>query len=196
VDARIVIDESVLKGKPRGPHLVVTPYPTRYVAPWKLSDGTEVLLRPIRPEDEPLIGELLATVSEKTLRMRFLGNVRTFDHDALVRFVNNDYDREMAIVAEVTRGKKKHIIGVGRLIGDADRGSGEFSALVHDDYQGKGLGFKLIDVIIGIAQEKGFTEIHGDISSDNCPMLNLVQDLGFALGNREDGVTSVRLALT
>jgi acetyltransferase len=195
VDARIVIDESVLKGKPKGPHLVVSPYPARYTTPWKLNDGTEVLLRPIRPEDESMIAELLATVSEKTLRMRFLGQVRTFDHDALVRFVNNDYDREMAIVAEVTRAKKKHIIGVGRLIGDADRGSGEFSVLVHDDYQSKGLGFKLVDVIIGIAQEKGFHEIHGDILSDNRPMLSLVQDLGFALVSREDGVTAVRLSL-
>ena len=55
VDARIIIDQSVLDGKPDSPHLVITPYPTRFVTPWKLADGTEVLLRPIRPEDEPMI---------------------------------------------------------------------------------------------------------------------------------------------
>ncbi len=195
VDARIVIDEYVLKGKPRGPHMVVTPYPTRYTAPWRLTDGTEVLLRPIRPEDEPMIAELLATVSEKTLRMRFLGNVRHFDHDSLVRFVNIDYDREMAIVAEYTQGKKKRIIGVGRLIGDPDRGCGEFSALIHDDFQGRGLGFKLVDMIIGIAQDKGFEAIDGHISADNHPMLGVAQDLGFTLEGREDGVVTVKLAL-
>ena len=115
----------------------------------------------------------------------------------LVRFTNIDYDREMAIVAELTRGKKKRIIGVGRLIGEpGPRLAASSPSLVHDDFQGNGLGFKLIDVIIGIAQEKGFREIHGYISSDNCPMLNLVQDLGFTLEGREDGVTAVRLILT
>ncbi len=195
VDARIVIDESVLAGKPNAPHMVVSPYPTRYTAPWRLNDGTEVLLRPIRPEDEPMIAELLETVSEKTLRMRFLGSARSFDHADLVRFTNIDYDREMAIIAELTAGKKKRIIGVGRLIGDPDRGCGEFSALIHDEFQGRGLGFKLVDMIIGIAQDKGFVEIDGHISADNRPMLGVAQDLGFTLTGREDGVVSVKLQL-
>ena len=195
VDARIVIDEAELKGTSKSPHLVVTPYPTRYTAPWRLTDGTEVLLRPIRPEDEPMIAELLELVSEKTLRQRFLQVVSGFDHESLVRFTNIDYDREIAIVAELTKGRKKHIIGVGRLIGDSDRGSAEFSALIRDDFQGRGLGFKLVDTIIGIAQEKGFDDLSGHISSDNARMLNLVEDLGFTTDHREDGVTVVRLAL-
>jgi acetyltransferase len=195
VDARIVIDESVLEGKPRMPHLVLTPYPTRYVAPWRLSDGTEVLLRPIRPEDEPMISELLATVSKKTLHDRFLGEVFEFDHSRLVRFTNIDYDREIAIVAELTHGKKKRIIGVGRLTGEADRGGGEFAVLVHDEFQGRGLGFKLIDVIIGIARDKGFEQIKGYISADNRRMITLVHELGFTDVCREEGVCTVQLQL-
>jgi acetyltransferase len=195
VDARIVIDESVLGGKPKGPHLVVTPYPTRYISPWKLTDGTEVLLRPIKPEDEPMIGQMLATVSEQTLRFRFFGSVPRFDHDRLVRFTNIDYDREIAIVAELTEGKKKRLIGVARLIGDPERGTGEFATLIHDEYQGKGLGFKLVDLIIGIAQDKGFDEITGHIAADNRRMLNVVGELGFVQVGIDDCVVEVRLEL-
>lgn len=195
VDARILIDTSVLEGKPKMPHLVLTPYPTRYVTPWKLTDGTEVLLRPIKPEDEPMIGELLATVSEKSLHDRFLGQVFDFDHARLVRFTNIDYDREIAIVAELTRGKKKRIIGVGRLTGEADRGVGEFAVLVHDEFQGRGLGFKLIDVVIGIARDKGFDRITGYISTENRRMITLVHELGFTDVCRDEDVCTVQLQL-
>ena len=195
VDARIVIDKSVLKGKPKFPHLVITPYPTRYVTPWRLSDGTEVILRPIRPEDEPMEYELLTTTSEETLRARFLGNLVNITHEMLVRFTNIDYDREMAIVAELTQGKKKRIIGVGRLMGEADRGRGEFAVLVHDDFQGRGLGFKLTDMIIGIAQEKGLREISGYIDANNRRMLRVVAELGFVVEETVDCVTTVRLPL-
>ncbi len=195
VDARVVIDESVLRGQPDAPHLVITPYPTRYVSPWRLSDGTEALLRPIRPEDEPMLGEMLATISAQSLRFRFFGNVPSFDHDRLVRFTNNDYDREIAIIAEVMEGPKKRIAGVARLMGDPERGAGEFATLIHDDFQGKGLGFKLIDVIIGIAHEKGFHEITGFVASDNQRMLRVVEQLGFRRIGTEECVTEIRLDL-
>jgi len=195
VDARISIDTSVLEGKPRYPHLVITPYPTRYVTPWRLSDGTEVILRPIRPEDEPMEYELLTTTSEETLHGRFLGNSISISHEMLVRFTNIDYDREMAIVAELTRGKKKRIIGVARLMGEADRGRGEFAVLVHDDFQSRGLGYKLTDMIIGIAQEKGLRELSGYIDSNNRRMLRVVSELGFVAEETVDGVTTVRLSL-
>jgi len=196
VDARVVIDEAVLAGKPDGPHLVITPYPTRYVTPWKLANGTEVLLRPIRPEDEPMEAELLATVSPETLRGRFFENSVNITHEMLVRFTNIDYDREMAIVAELTKGKKKRIIGVGRLTGESDRGPGEFAVMVHDEFQGQGLGFKLTDFMIGIAQEKGLREITGYIDANNRRMLQVVEELGFVAEGTEGGVTTVRLDLT
>ena len=195
VDARIVIDESVIAGKPKFPHLVITPYPTRYVTPWKLSDGTEILLRPIRPEDEPMEAEMLATLSPETLRGRFFEENLAITHEMLVRFTNIDYDREMAIVAELTRGKKKRMIGVGRLMAEADRGCGEFAVVVHDDFQGKGLGYKLTDVIIGIAQEKGLREITGYVDAGNTRMLQVVEELGFYNVRMDDRVATVRLDL-
>jgi acetyltransferase len=195
VDARIVVDESVIAGKPRFPHLVISPYPTRYVTPWKLSDGTDVLLRPIRPEDEPLEAEMLHTLSPETLRGRFFESDINISHEMLVRFTNIDYDREMAIIAELTRGRKKRMIGVARLMAEADRGCGEFAVVVHDDFQGKGLGYKLTDVIIGIAQEKGLREITGYIDAANHRMLQVVSELGFDTVRTIDGVATVRLGL-
>ncbi len=195
VDARIVIDRSVLEGHPETPHLVISPYPTRYVTPWRMSDGTEVLLRPIRPQDEPMIAEMLATIDEESLRDRFFEGVPDFTHERLLRFTNIDYDRELAIVAELTEGKKKRIIGVGRLVGDPERGSGEFTVLVHDKFHGHGLGFKLVDVVIGIAEDKAFPEIFGRIAATNETMLALTQTLGFVTESTTDGVTRVCLEL-
>jgi acetyltransferase len=189
------IDTDALEGAPSHPHLVVTPYPTRYVTPWRLSDGTEVLLRPIRPEDEPLISELLGSVSEATLRGRFLSNIASITHDLLVRLTNIDYDREIAIAAEVGQGPAKRIIGVGRLTGEVTRGGAEFAVMVHDDFQRRGLGYKLLDVVIGIAQEKGFTELRGYIDSTNERMLRVAASLGFVTDETCDDVTTVHLPL-
>jgi len=195
VDARIIIDQSVLDGTPDSPHLVITPYPTRFVTPWKLTDGTEVLLRPIKPEDEPMIDQMLATMSDDALRDRFFDGIPVWNHARLVRFTNIDYEREIAMVAELTRGKKKRIIGVGRLLGDPERGPGEFTVLVHNEFHGRGLGFKLVDVVIGIAEEKGFKRIFGWVTANNERMLTLTAELGFQTESTDDGVRRVYLDL-
>ncbi|HET6351721.1 MAG TPA: bifunctional acetate--CoA ligase family protein/GNAT family N-acetyltransferase [Coriobacteriia bacterium] len=195
VDARIILDTSVVEGASVHPHLVVSPYPTRYVTPWQLPDGTEVLLRPIRPEDEPLILELLETVSEATLRGRFHSNVAAITHDMLVRLTNIDYDREIAIVAEIGEGEHKRIIGASRLTSEANRPAGEFAVIVHDDFQGRGLGSKLMDIIVGIAQEKHHTEIVGYIDATNHKMMRVAESLGFVTVGVDDGLATVRLTL-
>src|SRR5512133_1002559 len=93
LDARIILDPECYTGKVSAyPHLVITPYPTRYVTPWRLSDGTEVILRPIRPEDEPLEHEMLTTVSPETIRSRFYHTPKQISHAMHVRSVNIDYD--------------------------------------------------------------------------------------------------------
>jgi acetyltransferase len=195
VDARIVIDPEVLGGVPEYSHLAITPYPTRYVTPWKMTDGTEIILRPIKPEDEPLEGEMLSTLSPETWRGRFFETTGKVDHGMLIRFTNIDYDREMAIVAELTERKKRRLIGIGRLISEAHYPRAEFAVVVHDAYQGRGLGYKLVDALIGIAQEKGLAEIYGSVLSENRRMIKVCEELGFTLGTSSDGVTPVRLLL-
>ena len=195
LDARIIIDKDYMDHTLPYPHLVITPYPTRYTTTWKLSDGTEVMLRPIRPEDEPLEHEMLSTLSRETLRSRFFSIIQDISHEMLVRFCNIDYDREMAIVAELKEGTRRRIIGIGRLIIEPDFRSGEYAILVHDEYQGKGLGYKLVDLIIGIAQDKGLEEIYGKVLTENERMLKMAIKLGFQYQLMDGGITEVRLAL-
>jgi acetyltransferase len=111
-------------------------------------------------------------------------------HEMLVRFCNIDYDREIAIVAEAGEGDRKRIVGISRFI--IEPGSkAQFAVLVHDDYQGKGLGKKLIEVLLGVAQEKGLEEVYGVTLSENDRMLKLVKALGFTAALQPGGITGV-----
>ena len=180
LDARIIIGRDYgTAGRSPYPHLVITPYPTKYITHWQLSEGTEVLLRPIRPEDEPAEHEMLSSLSEETLRTRFFSTIKDISHEWLILFCNIDYDRHMAIVAEMQENGKKKMIGVARLIMNPDLTSGELAVLVHDRFQGKGLGHKLVEVLIGIAREKGLENIRAEVLTDNKRMLTVLRRLGF-----------------
>ncbi len=195
LDARIIIDPGHFDQALPYPHLVITPYPTRYTTSWRLSDGTETTLRPIRPEDEPLEYEMLSDLSKATLRSRFFSIIQDISHEMLIRFCNIDYDREMAIVAEIREGGRKRIIGIGRLMTKPELQTGEYAVLVHDAFQGKGLGYKLVDLLIGIAQDKGLEEIYGLVLTENERMLQMAGKLGFQHKLMPGGITEVRLAL-
>ena len=197
LDARIVIDMNCLDlpDQFQHPHLVISPYPTRLITNWILSDGQEVLIRPIKPEDEPLKYEMLASCSEETLKGRYFQRLKNLTHDMLMRLCNIDYDREIAIVAETKEAQKKRLVGVGRLIIEPDFRYGEFAVIVHDDYQGKGLGYKLGDMLIGIAQEKGLEKFMGYVLTNNQKMLRLVRKLGFTVEDTPDGISMVELTL-
>jgi acetyltransferase len=195
LDARIIIDLSKIDHETPYPHLVITPYPTRYVVPWRLSDGTELTLRPIRPEDEPLEHEMLTTLSENSMKERFFQTIMGISHDVLVRFCNIDYDREMAVVAEVKEGDKRKLAGIGRIVIEPDTNNAEYAVIIHDDYQGKGLGYKLMDVLIGLAQNKRLNALYGLVRSDNERMLRATRRLGFVAENLPDGLIRVTLDL-
>jgi acetyltransferase len=197
LDARIIIDKDYLEenNPSQYPHLVITPYPTRYVTNWRLHDGAEVTLRPIKPEDEPLGYELLMNLSPQTFKERFFQNTMKITHELLIRLCNIDYDREVVLVAEVREGPKRRFIGIGTLFIDPDFRSGEFSVVVSDDYQGKGLGYKLIDALIGIAQEKELEKFFGIVLTDNRKMIYLCRKLGFSVENWPDGLSRVELNL-
>jgi acetyltransferase len=196
LDARIIIDKSFkATGRSTYPHLIITPYPTKYITPWQLSDGTKVLLRPIRPEDEPAEHEMLSSLSEDALRTRFFSVIKYMSHEWLILFCNIDYDRHMAIVAEIQEKGKSRMIGVARLIMDQDLASGEMAVLVQDSFQGKHLGSKLAEMLIGIARERELEYIRADVLTENDKMLNVFRRLGFTIHRLPGGMSEALLNL-
>ena len=195
LDARIVLDKDYTESTYPYPHLVITPYPTRFIMPWKLLDGTEVVVRPIRPEDEPLEREFLSTLSQESQRTRFFSAFNNITHEWLVMFCNIDYDRHIAMVAEIKENGERKIIGVARLILNPDFNSGEIAALVHDRFQRKGIGRKLMEMVIKIGRWKGLHEIYGDVLTDNEKMLGLCRKLGFTTKWLPGGITRITLLL-
>ncbi|MHA1221414.1 MAG: bifunctional acetate--CoA ligase family protein/GNAT family N-acetyltransferase, partial [Candidatus Heimdallarchaeota archaeon] len=196
LDARIILDDSLTNENVGDhSHLVISPYPTRFVTPWRLKDGTNVLLRPIRPEDEPLEKQLIDGLSEESSRYRFFHILKDITHTMLTRYCNIDYDREMAIMAEYTSDGKKRSVGVSRLIIEPDGQTGEFAVLIADDFQDKGLGLKLSDMLVGIAKERGLKNIYALVLNDNKKMLGLANKLGFDRESSSPTETKVVLSL-
>jgi len=196
LDARIIIDpELALKEVEPHSHLVIEPYPRKYVESWVLSDGRPATLRPIRPEDEPLEFALFDTFSPETYEYRFFGPPRKITHEEMVRYTNIDYRREMAIIAEVVEDGKRKMIGVGRLIMDPGGDSGEFAVVIGDPWQGLGLGKKLIDRIIGIASDLKLSSIYGLIQTDNERMIHICRDMGFQVKAVDSTTSMARLRL-
>jgi acetyltransferase len=182
LDARIVLDEKAIQ-KEMGEysHLIISPYHTKYIEPWRLRDGRSVLLRPIRPEDELLERELIAGLSQESSRFRFFYVIREMTHNMLTRFCNIDYDREIAIMAEYTSNGKRRSVGVSSLIIQPGGETAEFAILVADDFQNNGLGLKLLDILIGIAQEKGLKSIYATVLPNNKKMMSLARKLGMTI---------------
>jgi acetyltransferase len=196
VDARIMIDsERILQDVHPHGHLAIAPYPSKYVTQWKLKDGTPVVLRPVKPEDETLFQELFKSFSEDTMRFRFFQIIKDVTHEFLTRLCNIDYDREMAIAAETQQGKRR-IIGAVRLILEPGRNCGEFAVVVGDEWQGQGLGSKLLDYIIDIGKDVKLEEIYGYVVSDNVKMIHLCTNKGFKMEPGEEGISTAVLKLS
>lgn len=164
-------------------HLCIQPYPTQWIKRVQHpKSGLTLLLRPIRPEDEPLEAELVQNVSRESLYYRFFGFTPGFDHKMLARFTHIDYDREMAIVAVIEEeGGRPHIIGVVRIVGDAWRETCEYAILVADAWHGKGIGSLLTDYIIEIARAQGYRRITATFLKTNTAMRRLFERKGFAI---------------
>ena len=141
VDARILLEPSTL---PPPRHLIIAPYPNQYESDWLLEDGTPVLLRPMKPEDESLVSEFFSNCSEDTVYFRYFKHIKKWTHEMLIRFTQNDYDRELGLMAIGQPPGPEVMLGVSRLVMAADRSTAEFAVIVADPWQGKGLGEKLI----------------------------------------------------
>jgi acetyltransferase len=196
VDARIVIDtDKIMREAELHEHLVIAPYPNKYVTQWKLKNETPVLLRPIKPEDEGRFNELFRSLSEETMRFRFFEIIKELSHETLTRYCNLDYDREIAIVAELQQDNRQ-IIGAVRLIVEPDGKSGEFAVLVGDQWQGLGLGSKLVDYIAGIAKDMQLEKICGYVIANNYKMIRLCDKKGFKMETLDEDTVKVSLAVS
>ena len=192
VDARIVLEPSQV---PAPRHLIIAPYPNQYESDWLLEDGTPVLLRPMRPEDEALVKELLENCSEQTLYFRYFHLIKRFPHSFLIRFTQNDYDREIGLAAFGILPSPEVMMGVGRLVMTPERDEAEFAVIVADPWHGKGLGEKLISRVIEIARDNGVKSLWGEVLAGNEPMLGLVKKMGFTLHPPDEGVRRVEMVL-
>jgi len=182
LDARVILDPGAI-GKPFKPyaHLALRPYPEEYVRAAKLSDGTRLILRPIKPEDEPLWMDLLASCSRESIYARFRYFFQWKSHDVATRYCFIDYDREIAIVAELNEGDSRKLLGVVRLVADPDHESVEYAILVSDIWQNKGLGTVLTDYALEIAEHWGLKRIVAQTNTDNPRMISLFRKKGFEI---------------
>jgi acetyltransferase len=192
LDARIVVDQELLGKHTREySHLILRPYPERFIKRATLSDGTEILLRPIKPEDEPLWLELLGSCSKASIYSRFRYDFYFDSHEVATQFCFIDYDREMAIVAEVEVEGRKKLIGVGRLISDPDVVIAEYAVLITDAWQKKDLGQILTSYCIDIAKQIGIKRVSAETTKDNKPMVSVFKKLGFKVFYNDDTTVTV-----
>ncbi len=197
LDARIVVDEEVMKHPVKEySHLILRPYPESLIRTAKLKDGSPVMLRPIKPEDEPLWLELLGSCSKESIYHRFRYDFYFDSHDVATQFCFIDYDREIAIVAEVEDKGRKKIIGVGRLIADPDVEVMEYAVLITDAWQKKELGLILTEYCMEIAKIREVKILVAETTRDNKPMISVFRKLNFKIRFNEDGTVTVRKELT
>jgi len=190
LDARIVLYGSEIADEIL-PHSAIRPYPSKYIGRWKMKNGEEVLLRPIRPEDEPLMVKFHATLSNESVFLRYFHMEALSSrvaHERLIRKCFIDYDREMALVAEhIDPATGEHeILAVGRLTKLRTGNEAELAVLVSDRYQKLGLGAELVQRLIQVARDEKLAAIVANILPENMGMLALSNRYNFEIRKGED----------
>jgi acetyltransferase len=194
LDARGHVARAAVSGQER---LAIRPYPGE-LEEWIELDSGRILLRPIRPEDEPQHRELLDRVTPDDIRFRFFIAKREFNHAELASFTQIDYDREMAFIATAPdENGTPHTLGVARATAAPENAGAEFAVLVRSDLKGRGLGRALLEKLIRYCRSRGTQELTGDVLSGNVGMLHLAARLGFRaeLAPEDPRVTRVTLKL-
>jgi acetyltransferase len=195
LDARIRVIKSPL---PSAQRLAICPFPKELEEVISLPDGQTLLLRPIRPEDEPMFQELFSRLTKDEIRLRFLHAVQFLSHEMAAFLTQIDYDREMALIlCEPSAQKDPVMYGMVRLSADSDNAHAEFDILVRNDMTGMGLGPLLMRRIIDYARNRGIGEIFGEVLAENRSMLRLCEAFGFKKRRdpEDPGVMIVSLTL-
>jgi acetyltransferase len=164
----------------------IRPYPTQYIFPWSLKDGTPVTIRPIRPDDEPLMVRFHGTLSPHSVQMRYFAPLtlsRRIDHERLVRMCCIDYDREMALVMVRTDPQTgdQALLAVGRLATLPGTDTAEFALLMSDQYQGHGIGTELLRHLVDVGRDEQLHQITAQILPENRAMQHVAEKVGFRL---------------
>jgi acetyltransferase len=182
VDARVIVKKSD-RASPH--HLAISPYPEQYESREVTKNGVEISLRPIKPEDAPLLLEMFDSMSPRSRYYRFFSPKKTLSREMLVRLTQVDYDRHIALVALREEEGRERLLGVVRLISDPDRNRAEFSIAVADPWQGKGIGRKLLERALDVAVDYGVKRWREMSWRKTKQMLGLGRELGFEI--KKDG---------
>jgi acetyltransferase len=161
-------------------------YPSQYVSCWTMKDGTEINIRPIRPEDEPLMVKFHGTLSDRTVYLRYFRSLsldRRTAHERLLRICHGENEREMVLVAEGhdPQTGQSYILGVGRLNKLVRNGEAEIAVLISDEYQRRGIGTELLRRLVQVARDQNLNRIVAEILRDNLAIQIVFKKLGFRL---------------
>ncbi len=188
LDARFVLHENLVDA----PKLAIRPYPIEYISAGVMRDGTPILFRPVRAEDESLLIEFHKTLSESTVKQRYL-KLLSFEertaHERLIRIAHVDYDKSIPIVAEIS-GK---IVGLARLNKLSPANRAELKMTVIDGYQKQGIGRQLLTILLGLAAAEGITLIQASVHTENSGMLHLCHSLGFTKAGQDNNIIYLTL---
>jgi acetyltransferase len=177
-DARVVV-EYRQPSADRYAHMAIYPYPAHLVSQWQLADGTDITIRPIRPEDADLVKRFVHDLSDESKYFRFMNSVQELTEEMLARLTQLDYSREMALIAVSAENGQEIELGVARYAINPDGDTCEFALVVADAMRGKGLAQKLMVSLMEAARLKGLQSIEGEVLGHNHDMLKLMNRLGF-----------------
>lgn len=198
LDARVMVrraDEAPV------PRLAIRPYPKALERSVELRDGRQFTLRPIRPEDEPLLQDMIARSSAEDIRLRFFTPMRQLTHAVAARLTQIDYDREMALIAvgpddaPSDSGDRPAIYGVVRISADPDNERAEYGVMVRSDMKGQGLGYRLMAEMLGYAKRRGIGTVYGEVLRENTGMLGMCEELGFTRRMNPDDASVVDVSI-
>ena len=186
VDARVVVAAPKTSTAHYG-HMAIHPYPPELETTWQLPDGTDVSVRPIRPEDAEIEQHFVQNLSAESKYFRFMQSMEKLTPLMLARFTQIDYDREMALVGVINEHTPEaRILGVARYVSNPDKQSCEFALTVADDWQKRGIGRQLMQRLMTVARDRGIEIMEGEVLSNNSKMLRLCERLGFRAARNAD----------
>lgn len=196
LDARVVLHPASVPDSEL-PRPAIRPYPSQYISQWQATDGTPFTLRPIRPEDEPLVVEFHHQLSDRSVYLRYFHPLKLdvrVSHQRLITKCFIDYDRELALVAEYAGDEgKRHIVGIARMVRNHADGGAEVAFIVADKYQHRGLGSHLLESLIAVARREGVTYLEGAMLAENYNMKDIFSRAGFRFGGPVEGTISATL---